>query len=123
MTLSVGPPGRGLRAAHPEAHPVLVLLHAHPEHVLEAQAQVAVLALEVVPALAAQRVPELGELVVADPEGQRGAGLEPDADALRHGRVSAPPRAGRSRSARRPRTWGARMRRATRGCRCAASRR
>ena len=48
-------------AAEPEADAVLVALDAQPEHVLEAQANVAVLAVEVVPALAAERALEARE--------------------------------------------------------------
>ena len=66
-----------------EADAVLVALGAHPEHVGEVEPDGAVLGLDLVPALAAEGVVELGELLVGHPQGERRAGLEADADALR----------------------------------------
>src|SRR4029453_6553184 len=84
------------RGGDAEAHAVLLALRAHPEHVRKVELHGAVLGLELVPALAAEGVVEPGELLVAHAQGERGAGLEADADALGHG-VSVPSRAGRSR--------------------------
>ena len=74
--------------AQAEADAVLVGLGAQPEHVGEVQADGAVLAGDVVPALAAEGLVELGQLLVGDAQGKRRARLEADADALGHGSVS-----------------------------------
>src|SRR3954468_3190127 len=110
-------------AGDPEPDAVLVGLGSQPEDVGEVQLHAAVLGRDLVPALAAEGVLELAELLVghAEPEGR--ARLEADADALGHVGFSVLPPAGRPRSARRPPTSGARRPRASRGCRAAASRR
>src|SRR4051812_40000013 len=110
-------------AGDPEPDAVLVGLGSQPQDVGEVQLHAAVLGRDLVPALAAEGVLELAELLVAHPECERRAGLEADADALRHVRVSFLPPAGRSRSARRPPTAGGRTPRASRGCPRGASRR
>src|SRR3954463_9906808 len=102
---------------------MLVRLRAQPEDMLEVQLHVAVLGRDLVPALAAEGVLELAELLVADAEPEGRARLEADADALGHVGFSVLPPAGRSRSARRPPSPGARRRRASRGSPAGASRR
>src|SRR3954463_3929382 len=121
---SVGPVTkrrRSARDAEPDA--VLVGLGPHPEHVGEVQPDVAVLGRDLVPALAAESVLEVAELLVAHPQSEGRARLEADADALGHVTFSVLPPAGRSRSARRPRTSGAGRQRASRGCPGAGCRR
>src|SRR4029079_12843557 len=71
-------------AADPEPDAVLVGLGAHPQDVLEVQLHRAVLGGDLVPPLVDARVGEAAEVVVAPPQGERRAGLESDADALRH---------------------------------------
>src|SRR3954453_7866285 len=83
---------RSARGAEPDT--VLVGLGPHPKHVGEVQPDVAVLGRDLVPALAAEGVLEVAELLVAHAQPEGRARLEADADALGHVGFSVLPPAG-----------------------------
>jgi hypothetical protein len=77
-------PARALGAAEAEAHAVLVLVDAQPEDVRQGELDGAVLAVHLVPAVAAEGAVEPAELLLGDAEGEGRGGLEADGDALGH---------------------------------------
>src|SRR5262245_51219163 len=78
-------PRPSARGRDPEPDPVLLAGGTNPQHVGEVQAHRAVLGDDLVPAVAAKGVVELGQLVVGDPEVEGRARVKADADALGHG--------------------------------------